>query len=529
MKDQSRTKTVMIQELTSLRQRVAELERLESDRKRVEEGFKENEERYRLIFENSGEAILFTQPDGAITSANPEACRMFGRSEDEICRLGRAGIVDASDTRLPAALEERRRTGRFRGELRLARKDGTVFPAEVSTNLYLDSRGIERTSMIIRDISDRKQAEEALRSSESTHRFITENMSDVAFIVDMNLRTAYVSPSIEMVLGFTPEERMRQTIYEQLTPKSREIVFEKIAVEMEKEEAGGADLNRSMTMELEYYHKDGSIIKLEVLARGVRDSQGNLTGFHGLGRDVTERRKLEAQLLQARKMEAIEKLASGAAHEIRNPLNIMSLRLQMLEVTGKVVDEDIRRVIHTCREQIDRITQVLDGLHDFSHIPETRKTRDDLNKIIKSVTDSCGAQFRNEGITADILLGEDIPLFMLDREKMTLVLRHLISNAADAMRGRETRRLAISTEKTPTGKSVCVIISDTGHGIREADLPRIFDPFFTTREPGKGKGLGMAIAYGIVRDHGGTIRAENRDEGGATFIIELPTGETNLK
>jgi len=279
-------------------------------------------------------------------------------------------------------------------------------------------------------------------------------------------------------------------------------------------------------VELDFYHRNGTIRNLEVLVSGIRDDSGKLTGIHGLARDVTERKKLESKTLQMRKMEAIGKLASGAAHEIRNPLNILSLRLQMLLLTGKDRDRDVLEAIDVCQEQIGRITQVLDGLQEFSRIPETRLGRFDLNEIVRKVVDSRAERFREKGITADVRLGENVLPLMLDREKIVILLEHLIANAGEAMKDRDKRLLEISTEWVAPcdtgGCCVRITVSDTGHGIREENMSRIFDPFFTTREPGRGKGLGLAVAYGIVTDHGGVIWAENNREGGATFIVELP-------
>jgi PAS domain S-box-containing protein len=131
-----------------------------TERKRAEEALRESEARYRALFENSMDAVLLTSPDGSILSANAAACRMFERTEEEICQIGQSGLVDTSDPRLPAALAERARTGRYRCELTCIRKDGTKFPGEMSSAIFRDQDGHDGTSMIIRDITDRKQAEE---------------------------------------------------------------------------------------------------------------------------------------------------------------------------------------------------------------------------------------------------------------------------------------------------------------------------------------------------------------------------------
>ena len=133
---------------------------------------KESEEKYRLLYDNSMDAILLTSPDGSIQAANPAACAMFQQTEENLIRNGRDAIVDTADPRLPVALAERIRNGRFTGELTFLRKNGTRFPGEVSTTLFTDGKGKIRTSMIIRDISDRKQIEDALRESEELFRVV---------------------------------------------------------------------------------------------------------------------------------------------------------------------------------------------------------------------------------------------------------------------------------------------------------------------------------------------------------------------
>jgi PAS domain S-box-containing protein len=293
--------------------------------------------------------------------------------------------------------------------------------------------------------------------------------------------------------------------------------------------------NRPYEIEYRLKRKDGGIGYLYESGRPIY-VDGEPLYIDGIILDVSERKQAEEalkkayrelqetkdQLIQAGRLAALGQLASGAAHEIRNPLHVMSMRLQMFEIMGKDLKENDRKVIDVCNAQIKRVLQILEGLDEFSQTPVTDKTLNNLNRIVENVVASWDERFRNHGIATEIRYREDIPSFMFDKEKIAMVITHLISNAVDAMRDRETRKLGISTEKASTGESVRIQVSDTGHGISEMDRARIFDPFFTTKGPDKGKGLGLAVAYGIIRDHGGRIWVENNDEGGASFFIELP-------
>jgi PAS domain S-box-containing protein len=159
---------------------------------------KESEEKFRLLYENSMDAILLTRPDGGIQVANPAACAMFGRTEEEIIKSGRDGIVDPTDPHLPDALAERARTGRFKGELTFLRKDGTQFDGEVSTNLFTDCHGQTRSSMIIRDITDRKRAEKLREKLIQDLEQKNAELARFTYIVSHELRTPLIT-----IQGFT--------------------------------------------------------------------------------------------------------------------------------------------------------------------------------------------------------------------------------------------------------------------------------------------------------------------------------------
>jgi PAS domain S-box-containing protein len=172
-------------------------------RKKAEEVLRESEAQYRLLFENSSEAIFLTNPDGSIYSANPEACRIYGRSEDEICKLGRSCTSDLNDPRLELAIEERKKTGKFKGELNQVRKDGTIFPAEVTSTIYVDTSGNERTCMIVRDISERKLFEKELYLQMEIMQNISEGINLIRVKDEV---IVFTNPKFDKMFGYNSEE-----------------------------------------------------------------------------------------------------------------------------------------------------------------------------------------------------------------------------------------------------------------------------------------------------------------------------------
>jgi PAS domain S-box-containing protein/putative nucleotidyltransferase with HDIG domain len=172
---------------------------------------------------------------------------------------------------------------------------GNITPIEINATC-IDIDGKTHTITICRDITERKRAEEDLKENERRYRLLTEKMSDIVWIADLNLRTNYISPSIKNVLGFSQEERLRQKLDEQLTPHSLSLVLEVLSRELALEEQGNADPNRTLKMELEYYHKDGSTRWMELVISGIRNDQDVLTGIHGVSRDISERKKAEEEI-----------------------------------------------------------------------------------------------------------------------------------------------------------------------------------------------------------------------------------------
>ena len=480
-----------------------------TERKRAEAALGESEERYRSFFENSIDAVLLTVPDGGILAANPEACRLFGQTEAEICAAGRTGLVDPADPRLPVALAERARTGRFRGELTFRRKDGSTFPGEVSTAIFRDRDGHERTSMAIRDITERKRAEGDLR------KFLhaVEQSPSSIVITDTTGRIEYVNPKFTHVTGYAFDEVIGKT---PRILKSGETAPEEYVRLWEAITAG-----REWRGEFHNRKKDGTLFWESASISPITTGEGVITHFVAVKEDITERKRAQEQLRQSEKLATMGELLAGVAHELNNPLSIVMGQATLLGMTapeGPTADR-AKRII----EAAERCARIVKNFLALARQrpPERRKVW--LNQIVQEAVELLGYQLRVENIGVELDLAPNLPVLWADAHQLHQVLVNLVTNAHHAMRSTPPpRRLAITTRFDPARQRVAVDVADTGPGIPSEFQARIFEPFFTTKPPGQGTGLGLSLCQGIIEGHGGVMGVEVRPGWGAVIRVELP-------
>ncbi len=261
-----------------------------TERKKAEMAQLANEIKYRSLFENSMDAILLTSPGGKIFTANQEACRMFGYSKDEFIKLGRAGVVDITDPQLSGLLSERALNGKVYGELIFIRKDGTHFLAEISSSIFKDFEGFERTSMIIRDITARKHAEELLRKSEDKYRSIFENVQDVYYEASMDGMILEISPSIEILSkgGYHRDDLIGKSIYDFYSIKDGRLAL----ITLLHEQGNVTDY------EVILKNRDGSHVQCSISAKMQFDAHNTPLKIIGIMRDITLRKKAEEALIE---------------------------------------------------------------------------------------------------------------------------------------------------------------------------------------------------------------------------------------
>ena len=387
----------------------------------------------------------------------------------------------------------------------------------------------------LQDITERKVAERAVRESEKRFRSIMEQLTDTVFVAASNGVILYVSPFSEQMFGFHPSEMAGREFTQFL---SEDDVERAPGIFMMKGEAGHSSKN----LELKFKRKDGSIFYGELDATPY--SNGDTKGSVGVIRDITSRKKTEAelraieskrselerQLIQSQKLESLGTLAGGIAHDFNNLLGVIMGYSTLLRENG-LDKESAARSIESIEKASERGASLVRQLLTFARKTETVFKPVSVNEIIRDTI-----AFLTETFPKTILISPDldgsIPGVVGDSTQLHQVFMNLCINARDAMPQGGTLTLSSSTaerayvaSKFPAAVDqdyVAIRITDTGIGMDEETRRKAFDPFFTTKEPGKGTGLGLAMVYSILQNHGGFINLVSEQGKGSTFEVYLP-------
>jgi PAS domain S-box-containing protein len=310
---------------------------------------------------------------------------------------------------------------------------------------------------------------------------------------------------------------------------------------LEIENPGGAIDDRmkrilageSLVYEAEHYRRDGSRVLLEISSRSI--DIGGVLHIQSFHRDITEKMKLQEQVLQSQKMESMGLLAGGIAHDFKNVLTGILAHAEVLR-RHITTDDFGKRRIKTIEDAAQRAGQMIAKLLSFARKESLKLVPSDLNMIVMDCVELLGRAVSDQNIRIQVKLDPDIPAVYGDAIHLEQVITNLVMNAMDAMPSGgtiaiETRELKLTPESVPVspflgpGTYVVLSVTDSGIGIPREIMDRIFDPFFTTKPPGKGTGLGLAMVYGIVKSHRGEIRVESKENKGTRFEIYLPVPE----
>ena len=607
--------------------------------------------------------VVITDAQGTILWVNAAFTRMTGYSSADA--IGQNPRLLKSGEHPPAFYQELWSTivsGKsWSGETTNRRKDGSVYVEEQTITPVRDAGGkVSHFIAVKQDRTLRRRADDALRRSEERYRLLAEHISDVIELYDLGMNAVYVSPSVQQLRGYTPDEVIARPMMDQLAPGSRDLAMRVFQEEMEIERSGRGDPARSRTVEFEVLCKDGTTVWTESKLTALRDSSGSLTGIIAVSRDITERRRvaealqdtsrtlrtiidasvlaivaldrdgrvtlwnnaatrlfgwsaqevlgqplpavpedrraefgggrirshagedvvyetrwcrkdgslvdvlrssaaifspqgelagsmaifvditerkqLEEQLRQAAKMEGIGRLAGGIAHDFNNLLTVIGGRSYLL-LSQLPAGHAMRRDLLLIQQTGDRAAALTRQLLAFSRKQTLAPAVIDLNEIASGMR-----------TLLERVLGEDVGIIMdldpslghvtADPGQLEQVILNMAVNARDAMPegGQltlETRHVDVDptyarqrVELTP-GPYEVLSIGDTGVGMDAATVARVFEPFFTTKAVGKGTGLGLATAYGIVKQSGGHITVHSEPGSGTTFRIYLPRTESS--
>ncbi len=419
-------------------------------------------------------------------------------------------------------------TGRGAEEVAVeAMKAGAAdYLSKANVSVETLERAVRHAFAIHAQEQQRRRAEEALRASEERFRALVENSSDGLLLIDREGRVTYTTPPSERQLGWKPEQMIGRSVFDFLAPEDRDTVGVRMAEALREP-------GRVVTAEGRFQHADGSWRILEGVAvnrlkdRSVRAIIVNV-------RDLTERRRLEEQLRQSQKMEAVGQLAGGIAHDFNNLLTAI-LGYCSLMLDDMPLDNPLRSDLEEIRLAGERAAGLTRQLLAFSRRQMLQPQIVDINTIVKDLE-----RLLRRLITADVqlvtVLAPELPSVRVDPASIEQVLMNLAVNARDAMPqgGRltiETGRVQLDEDYASShagvvpGHYVMLAVSDTGNGMDETTRARIFEPFFTTKEQGKGTGLGLATVYGIIQQSGGHIWVYSEIGHGTTFKVYLPETE----
>jgi PAS domain S-box-containing protein len=362
----------------------------------------------------------------------------------------------------------------------------------------------------------------ALWESEQMHRKVAGCVPDTLWTTDRQGRLTYVTPSAERTHGWTPEEAVGRSYREMVTPEQAEATWRLMEEEVRQARMPGYDHNRVVTFESKEQRRDGTTFDAEVTASLLWSDAGEPAGFVGATRDITERKRLQAELAQAQKMESIGRLAGGVAHDFNNHLTVINGYTRL--VLDRTADSAVRAYLEEVAKAGERAAGLTRQLLAFSRRQMLAPKRLDLNRVVAEMAPMLERLMKGK-VAVQVALGRRPAMVFADQHQLEQVVMNLAVNALDAMPDGGELKIETSLAEAPGAEGkrwVSLTVEDSGTGMDEETRQRIFEPFFTTKETGRGTGLGLAMVQGIVAQSGGWIEVQSRVGQGTRFRIGLP-------
>jgi two-component system cell cycle sensor histidine kinase/response regulator CckA len=502
-----------------------------TDRTKAEEALKMQS----MVLDQIEDRVTITDLNGIITYVNESDVKAVGYSREEL--IGSSTEKYGEDPSRGATqreiLQETLLNGHWRGEVVNYAADGHEIIMDCRTQVVYDTQGkAVALSGVATDITERKQAEKAIRESEEKYRATFESMPDIVTITRVaDGQYSYVNEAFVEITGYSKEEVIGRT--------PRDINLYADFEDRNKMMSELRETGRLLNFEVKFRKKDGSYFDSLFSAKPLRiDDQDCLVA---LTKDITEQKKLveakkllESQLQQAQKMEAVGTLAGGIAHDFNNLLQAINGYTQLLLMDKSEQDTDVPS-LNAIHHAGSRASELVRQLLLFSRKADSTKRPTELAHEVEQAKKILERTIPKM-VDIQITCGTRLWKINADPVQIEQMLLNLGTNAADAMPGGGKLLLKIENailddEYTirhlgaEAGRYVLLTVSDTGHGMDRKTIDKIFDPFFTTKEFGKGTGLGLASVYGIVKNHDGFITCDSEVGHGTTFRIYFPALE----
>ena len=516
------------------------------------------------ILEYSADIIYTLDLDGNFININNVAKELTGYTEKELLNINFYDLFHEENKNkvinmFNSVVKSRKTLKNYPFEI-IAR-DGTKRYFETSVGLEQNEKEITGFQGSIKDITKRVNAEKALEKNEKENRLLIESMKEGLIKLDEKGILTFVNDSFCKMISYSKEELIGKSVLSLFDNEEKEKIMKKMA--RRKEGIGE-------TYEINYTDKEGRLIPVVISAKPVFNSNGQFEGTIAVITDITaikqaehERREIETQLLQSDKMASIGQLAAGVAHEINNPTGFVSSNINtlsdyinkyntlineyrnfinQLKQSGNIDDymkniqilkdleehmdidfliDDIPSLIQESIEGTDRIKKIIQDLKDYAHPGDDKPSYADINKCIDSTLNIVWNEIKYK---AEVVKEYDnLPEVLCYPQQLNQVFANLFINASHAIMNEGE----IKVKTSLLSDKIEVMISDTGSGIPEENINKVFDPFFTTKEVGKGTGLGLNVAYNIVKKHHGDIKVKSKEGKGTSFTIFIPTDNTD--
>lgn len=389
----------------------------------------------------------------------------------------------------------------------------------VSVSPLVDPSGeVVATVHVARDITQTRKIEEALSESEAQFRGLAESAQDMIFSIDLEGKVLYVNPAIKEIFGFDSAQIVGENLAEIVQTQD---IFEPGRESMIENLFSPEVQERIPLFETEIKDASGRRRVLEVSARKLPHQ------IVGIARDVTERKRMQQQLINASKLASVGVLAAGIAHQVNNPLAIMlatsTVLRDLLKESADVpsgLQDEVSEYLDMMEEQVERTRRVVSGLLEFTQPKRSKVQPCDVNEIVNQALELLSQHLKLDTLELNVALDKGLEKVYVDRVALQQALVNIIQNAYEALEG--SGKIEISTEDTPEDV-VRISVADNGPGVPNYMREEIFEPLFTTKTERQGTGLGLAVAVMLLERFGGVISLIDTPGGGATFVVEVPT------